>query len=99
MRSSRFHARFWLKARMRVRADVHGERSEIPVRALTVNSDFVLRALAARKLLQQRDFLRCRAAGEPVIRAIRGENNARKDQVVDEPAAHGNCWKGRFSPL
>jgi hypothetical protein len=45
---------------------------------------FVLRALAARKLLQQRKFLRHRAAGKPVIHVCRSGNDRPKDQVADE---------------
>jgi len=48
-----------------------------------VNSYFVLRALAAWKLLQQRNFLSCSAAGKPVIHASRIEDKPHKDQVAD----------------
>jgi len=44
----------------------------------------VLRALAARKLLQQRKFLRRRAAGKPVIHACRSGNDRPKDQVAGQ---------------
>jgi len=44
----------------------------------------VLRALAARRLLQLRKFLRCRAAGKPVIRACRSENDMLRHQVADK---------------
>jgi hypothetical protein len=47
-----------------------------------VNSIFVLRAQAARKLLQQRKFLRRSAAGKPVIHANLSENKVLKDQVA-----------------
>lgn len=43
--------------------------------------DFVLRALAARKLLQQRISLRCYAAEKPVIHASRSGNDILKAQV------------------
>jgi hypothetical protein len=49
-----------------------------------VNLIFVLRALAAQKLLQQRKSLRRCAAGKPVIHASRSGNETFKDQVADE---------------
>jgi hypothetical protein len=57
--------------------------------AHTVNSVFVLRALAAWILLQTRIF-GCRIAAEkPVIRARRSERKSTKDQVADKALAHG----------
>jgi len=49
----------------------------------------VLRALAARKLLQKRKSP-CRCAAEkPAIHACRSENNTLKDQAADETAVDG----------
>jgi hypothetical protein len=53
-------------------------------RAHTGPVDFVLRALAARKLLQQRKFLSRCAAGKPVIHANCSGNERLEDQVTDK---------------
>lgn len=45
-----------------------------------MNSIFVLRALVAQEMPQQRDFLRRLAARKPVIHAIRSENNGLGDR-------------------
>ena len=63
-------------------------------RAHSVNSYFVLRALAAQNLLQQRKTLRRCAAGNSDIQARRGENDTVKDQVADK--ADLNCRKVNF---
>lgn len=52
----------------------------------------MLRALAARKLLQQRKFLRHRAVGKPVIHACRSGNDRPKDQVADYSAIQMDLW-------
>ncbi|MGB7328194.1 MAG: hypothetical protein WBD31_25180, partial [Rubripirellula sp.] len=55
------------------------------LRANTVNSIFMLRALAAGIMLQTRIF-GCRIAAEkPVIRARRSELKSTKGQVADFP--------------
>jgi hypothetical protein len=58
---------------------VHGSRGEGSRRAHTGHIDFVLRALAARMLLQRRKFLCCYAARKPIVHANRGENETLKD--------------------
>ena len=68
-------------------ADLHAARGECLERAQSGPVGFVLRALAARKLLQQRKFLRRCAEGNAVIHASRSENETLKDQVADKAAA------------
>lgn len=51
-----------------------------------MNLLFVLRALAARKLLRQRKFLRRCALGKPVIHAKHSGSETLKEQVAD------NAW-------
>ena len=56
----------------------------------------MLRALVARKFLQQRKFLRRRAAGKPVIHACRSENKMLKEQVAALSALHSEGINDRF---
>ena len=72
----------------RVCADLRPKRSERQERAHTGPIDFVLRALAARKLLQQRKSLRRCAAEQPVIHVSRSENDMFKDQVADKATSY-----------
>jgi|GEM_PF-6280269 len=67
------------------RADVNADCREGLKRAQSGPLDFVLRALAARKLLQKRKSVRRCAAGKAVIHASRSENETLKDQVADVP--------------
>jgi len=55
---------------------MHVLRRPVEATAHTGPVDFVLRALAARKLLQQREFLRRCAAEKPVIHANCSGNEA-----------------------
>lgn len=65
-------------------ADLKAECSECRERAHTGRTDFVLRALAARMLLQRRKFLYRCAARKPVVHATRSENETLKDQVAGQ---------------
>ena len=56
---------------------------EWQLRAQSGPVDFVLRALAARKLLQQRKFLSRCAVGKLVVHTSLSENETLKDQVAD----------------
>ena len=47
-------------------------------------TEFSLRALTARRLLQQRKALCCCAARKPAFHACRGQNDPLKDQVADK---------------
>jgi hypothetical protein len=50
-----------------------------------VSSVFLLRALAAWKMLQVPNYLRCYAAEKPAIRARRSETNPANSQIADKP--------------
>jgi hypothetical protein len=51
-----------------------------------VSSIFSLRALAAKKMPQVLNHLRCHAAGKPAIHAKRSKTNPANSQTADKPA-------------
>lgn len=66
------------------KADLRASCSERQLGAQGGRRDFLLRALAASKLLQQSNILHCRAAGKPAIHGARSENGRFKDQVAGQ---------------
>jgi hypothetical protein len=78
------------KSRDIAEAAVRAECSERPVRAHSVSSVFLLRALAAWKMLRQCKIWCCRAAGKPAIHAECSKDQRSNSQIADK-ADFGKC--------
>jgi hypothetical protein len=69
-------------------AAVQTPRGECFGRAHPVNWIFALYALAARKMQQVQNHLRCHAAGKPAIRARHSKTNPANSRVMERMSRH-----------
>ncbi|WP_157770138.1 hypothetical protein [Ruegeria marisrubri] len=73
--------------------DLNAPCGKRPFRAHPVSSIFSLRARAARIFLHLRNFSRCRAAQEPVVRDSRSIDPEANSRIADEAVFRWSCTK------